>query len=218
MTTEDFINTGEKQPKEIIYATSNESKVRALQRAVGDGYKIRSLQDLKIDSQVEEDGKDPKENAIKKARACFQMTGKPSFSMDFGFFIEGLPDAEQPGPFVKRMVPISQEREPSDDEVLAYYIDIIKRLGGKANAYWLRALAYVSKDGEFVTEMKIPKMLVDVPSDKRNKGFPMTSIQIDPKFNKYESELTEEELKESHKETDEFVKNFIELHTTTSFF
>ena len=198
---------------EIIYATTNESKLRTMQSILGDNYKIISLKDIGIESQTEEDGMNPTENALKKARHCFEKTGKPSFSMDFGFFIEGLTEEEQPGPSVKRVLPVSKEREPSDEEVLEFYKKIVTRLGGKANAYWRRALAYVSHNGEFTEEIKIPKVLVDKSSDVRRKGFPMTSIQIDPVTGKYESELTDEERADSHRIEDDVVRNFINKHT-----
>lgn len=204
----------EKEPKEILYATQNAAKLLTLKNILGNAYKIVSLEDVGIRSQAEEDGVDPKENALKKARYCFQMTGKDSFSMDFGFFIEGLSENEQPGSSVKSVVPISREREPTDEEILDYYKSLISRLGGKVNVYWLRALAYVSKDGEYIKETKIPKILIGTPHWTRFKGFPMTSIQLDPRTGKYESELTEEEKRESHKDEDEILRNFIKEHTS----
>lgn len=203
----------EGEPREILYATTNDSKLRVMQSILGNEYKILSLKDVDIKSQVEEDGINPTENALKKARDCYEKTGKPSFSMDFGLFIEGLSDEEQPGPSVKRLLPISKEREPEDEEVLEFYKNIVTRLGGKANAYWLRALAYVSQNGEFTEEIKIPKILVDTPSDTRRKGFPMTSLQIDTLTGKYESELTDEERASSHKIEDDVVRSFIQQHS-----
>ncbi|MFA6094817.1 MAG: non-canonical purine NTP pyrophosphatase [Candidatus Paceibacterota bacterium] len=199
--------------KEILYATTNDAKLKTMQSVLGSGYKIISLKDAGVGSQIEEDGIDPTENALKKARHFYEQTGKPSFSMDFGFFIEGLPEDEQPGPSVKRVMPISKEREPTDEEVLEFYKNIITKLGGKANAHWLRSLAFVSQDGEFTEEIKIPKTLVDVPSDKRRKGFPMTCLQVDQLTGKYECELTDEERAVSHKTEDDILRDFIKKHS-----
>ena len=204
----------ERAPKEIVYATQNEAKLAALKRILGEEFKIVSLKDLGIESQAEEDGIDPKENALKKARFCFRKTGQPSFSMDFGFFIEGLEQSEQPGPSVKRIVPTSEGKEVTDEGVLAHYKKIVTDLGGKANAYWLRAMAFVSNEGEFVEETKIPKILIGTPSQKRVKGFPMTSLQIDPTLNKYESEMTDEEKNNNMKTTDEAIRLFVRLHNS----
>ena len=164
-----FKKSKESLKKEILYATTNDSKLRVMQSVLGDGYKIISLKEAGIESQAEEDGENPKENALKKARYCYEKTGKPSFAMDFGFFIDGLSDEEQPGPSVKRIIIFSKEREPTDEEVLEFYSHLVKKLGGKANAYWLRTLAYVSGEGEFTSEIKIPKTLVSTPSEKRKK-------------------------------------------------
>ena len=206
---ENRLEIKEKAPKEILLATHNEAKLKTLRGILGEQYKIVGLKDIGIESQAEEDGIDPKENALKKARYCFEQTGKDSFSIDYGFFIEGLPQNEQPGPSVRRVIPVSKEREPTDEEVIEYYQKIISRLGGKANAYWLRAMAYVSKDGEYVNEARLPKILTDVPSNTRVKGFPMTSMQIDPRLNKYESEMTEEEKRESHRISDNSIRDFV---------
>ena len=201
------------EKKEIIYATQNEAKLKTLQSILGDAYKILNLSNVGIESQAEEDGLNPKENALKKARNCFQLTGKSSFAMDFGLFIDGLDESEQPGPSVRRIVPVLNGQTPTDEEVLNHYVNIVKKLGGKTKSYWIRALAYVSKEGEYVEESKVPKILVDIPSSIRLKGFPMTSIQIDPVTNKYESEMTEEEKRESHKNTDEIIRRFVKSHT-----
>ena len=209
---ENQIETKEILPKEILYATTNDAKLKTMQSILGEKYKVISLKDAGFELQTEEDGTSPIENALKKARYCYEQTGKSSLSMDFGFFIDGLPEDEQPGPSVKRIIPISKEREPNDEEVLEFYKNIITKLGGIAQAHWLRALAYVSRDGEFTTEIKIPKKLIDKPSEKRKKGFPMTSLQIDPLTGKYECELTDEERAASHVAEDEAVKLFIQEH------
>ena len=197
---------------EILYATTNDAKLKTMQAILGGSYEVISLKDVGIEFQTEEDGKNPKENAFKKARFCYEKTGKPSFAMDFGFFIEGLSDEEQPGPSVKRVIPISKKREPTDEEVLEFYKNLVEKLGGKVNAHWLRALVYISKDGEFVHEIKIPKILVSRSSEKRKKGFPLTSLQIDQLTGKYECELTDEERAESHKIEDGSIRSFIQEH------
>lgn len=209
---ENQIETKEIPPKEILYATTNDAKLKTMQSILGDEYKIINLKDVGLEVQAEEDGINPIENALKKARHCYEQTGKPSLSMDFGFFIDGLPEDEQPGPSVKRIIPISKDRELNDEDVLEFYKNVVSKLGGTAHAHWIRALAYVSKDGEFTTEIKIPKKLVDTPSDKRRKGFPMTSLQIDPLTGKYECELTDEERASSHKVEDEAARLFIQQH------
>lgn len=201
----------EGEPKEIIFATTNPSKVEMLQRVLGDEYKVRSLSNLGVEDQVEEDGVTPIENALKKAQALFEASGKPSFAMDFGFYIDGLPDGEQPGDRVKRNVP-SSEKEPTDEEVLSYYVSIVKKLGGRAKAHWVRALAFVSDQGEFTEEIELPKILTDTPSNTIPKGYPLTAIQIDPKYNKYESEMSPEEKSVSHEATNTAMKNFVEKH------
>ncbi len=197
-------------PKEILFATQNDAKIKIMQSILGNEYKILTLRDFGITSQVEEDGVDPKQNALKKARLCFQNTGKTAFSSDFGFFIEGLKEERQPGASVKRIIPISKEREPTDEEILEFYKKLVTELGGRVDAYWIRALACISKDGEFLEEIKIPKKLVNISSKQRLKGFPIASIQIDPITGKYECELTDEERALSHKETDDAMRLFIE--------
>ncbi|MFA6274433.1 MAG: non-canonical purine NTP pyrophosphatase [Candidatus Paceibacterota bacterium] len=195
--------------KEIIYATTNKAKISMLQNILGDEYKILNLKDIGIESQVEEDGLNPKENSLKKARVCFEAIGKPCFAMDYGLYINGLKDEEQPKQDVRRIIKKVIGHNPNDEEVLEFYIDLVKKLGGKTNSFWLRSLAFVSEKGEFADEVKIPKILVDIPSKIKLEGFPLTSIQINEKLNKYESEMTEDEKEEANIFTNDKIRSFI---------
>ena len=51
---------------------------------------------------------------------------------------------------------------------------------------------------------------IDKVSSKRNPGYPLDSISINPKYNKYFVELTEEEKKDiNEKVNDDLVVDFI---------
>jgi XTP/dITP diphosphohydrolase len=195
--------------KEIVYATANNSKINTLREILGNEFRVFGLMDMGIGSQAEETGSNTAENALLKARFCFRRTGKSCFALDFGLFIEGLEMENQPEQNVKGVVAKSIGHEPNDGEVLSFYTKLIRELGGKTNAYWIGSMVFVSSEGESKSEIKIPKVLVDKPSPKTLSGFPMASIQIDQKYNKYESELTEEERSLSKKDTNGAIKRFV---------
>ncbi|MEK7507461.1 MAG: non-canonical purine NTP pyrophosphatase [Patescibacteria group bacterium] len=200
--------------KTILYATQNPAKLETLKNILGPEYTVLSLSDVGISDQAHEDGASPKENSIKKARACFVATGKPCFAMDFGLFIDGISDAEQPGPHIKKAVEKVIGHNPTDEEIIEYYSDVIYKLGGKTTAHWLRSFAFSSKDGDFCDEIKIPKILVSTPSKKKFKGFPMISLQFYPELSKYESEMSPEEKEDIMKTTHDAVREFINKFST----
>jgi XTP/dITP diphosphohydrolase len=80
---------------ELIVATRNRGKVREIQRALrGLGLRIYSLGDFSDVPEIEEDGKNFTENALKKARFYSKYFGKLTIADDSGLevdILKGLP-------------------------------------------------------------------------------------------------------------------------------
>lgn len=130
--------------REILFATTNPNKIARFQEYFRDlGLTIVSLSDTGNRVEVVEDGKTPEENARKKAMAGYEATGKPSFGIDYWLTIVGLPESMQPGQYVRRIyVGKNNERVEADDkQMLKYYIDKVKMLGGRTKATWTSAIA-----------------------------------------------------------------------------
>ena len=69
----------------IIFATTNQGKIKEIKSIMSEyGFEISSLKDEGIDVDIEENGKTFEENAIIKAKAIMEMTGKVVMADDSG--------------------------------------------------------------------------------------------------------------------------------------
>jgi len=133
--------------KTILIGTKNPVKIEII-RIVLDQLKINytTLKDLNIDIEIIEDGCSTEENAKKKAKGYFIESQLPTIAIDGGLTIEGLKPEKQPGQHIRRID--GKVGEASDEEIQRYYIDEVKKLGGKSIGVWSAtiALAVSSKD------------------------------------------------------------------------
>jgi len=183
--------------RELIIATTNSGKFGQL----GDALRplnlvLKSLADFQGSDviEVEEIGKTAVENARIKATAYAQQLDVTVLAMDSGLYLVGLPDEFQPGIYVRRIYGEGNYPRPSDGELLAYYTGLVSGLGGKADGQWEFAVCIATPTGQiFETALISPRSFVCKPCLKRVSGYPMESIQIDPKTGKYIAEMTTEE-------------------------
>ncbi len=186
----------------ILFATTNPSKVRYYAEELREvGYDILTIKDLNLEIDVEEDEKTPVENAIKKAKAYYEVTGIKSIAIDDGLFIEGLDEARQPRNEVRRV----NGKRLTDEEMLAYYTNIVKELGGKVKAKWVKGIAIYDGSNCITFEKSSERIFVDKVSKVVNEGYPLDSITYWEQFEKYTSELSNADLKELKKENGENV-------------
>jgi inosine/xanthosine triphosphate pyrophosphatase family protein len=181
---------------ELVFGTGNKAKIAQIQGALLPlGITVVGIGDLAKTLHVEEDGATAQENARKKALAYSGALGRRVFSMDNALYFDGLPDDQQPGLNVRR-VPSENER-PTDDEMLAYYIDLINAHGGEIGGYWDFAICIAGPDGAVVeTTIKSPRRFTGKRSPEVVEGYPLESIQIDPLTGMYVSEMSEGEQAE----------------------
>ena len=86
--------------------------------------------------------------------------------------------------------------------MLDHYIDIVKRHGNKISASWVKGIAiYDGSDMKTFSYKKEKFYFVDKPHPKRDEGYPLDSITVIPKYNKYLSDLTKEEMEDYKKDT-----------------
>ena len=95
--------------------------------------------------------------------------------------------------------------------MIKYYINLVKEYGGDLNAKWVYGMViYNGKDIKKYEWEKSSFKFIDKPSKKIHPGYPLDSITIVPKFNKYLTDLSYEEKLEYSKESNEDnVKEFI---------
>lgn len=194
--------------KQILLATKNPAKIKRYKNGLlNRGIKLLTLDDIKINLEIQEDGQDALENALIKARNYYQETGITVMAIDDNLFLENVPMEKQPGSFVRRV----NKKRLSDLEMLEYYINLVKEYGtdGKLNAYWLYGLALIKDGLEFTYTWKSADFyLVDTKSETIETGYPLNSISLNKKLGKYFTDLTESD-KLLIQESDDQVFDFI---------
>lgn len=198
--------------KQIIFATSNESKSKRFSKGLKElGIEVLSLKDIDVNLDVEEDGSTAIENALIKARECYKKTKKPSMGMDDTLYMEGVPEDLQPGLFVRRV----NGKNLTDEEMIEHYTNLVKEYGkdGRINCKWIYGLAVINEKGEEATYTwsKDDFYMVSTRSDKINPGYPLNSISKYKKLDKYFTEVTLEDMKLIEVNEDDVV-DFIASH------
>ena len=153
--------------------------------------------------EVKEDGNTPLENARLKAMVYYEAFQIPVFSCDSGLYFDNVPNGKC----------------LSDDEMIDYYSGLVKAYGNLVARY-RNAICFVM-DNTHIYETMEPSMesekfiLTDKPhSTIRKEGFPLDSISLDIKTNKYYYDLPEDKLEQLAVEDGflEFFKNILNLN------
>lgn len=196
--------------KKIFFATENESKVKRFKEGLlKNNIEIITINDIDQKIDIEENGNNAIENAILKARAYSSITDLPVLAMDDNLYIEGIPDNKQPGMFVRRV----NGKRLSDEEMIDYYSNLAHIYGndGKLTCRWVYGIAIVCKEIEKTyTWSKEDFYIVDKPSDKISPGYPLNTISINKKLNKYFTDITDDDkktVKEDESDVIEFISN-----------
>lgn len=185
----------------VLFATTNPAKVNKYKKKLEDkGIELVCLNDLGLDLNVDENGKNAVENAIIKAKAYYDATKIITIGMDNCLSIKELPEEKQPGTHVRRV----NGKTLTDDEAIEYYINLVRENGGKLTARWIYGMAiYDGVEMKTYSWGKEDFYFIDKACEKRNPGYPLDSMSIIPECdNKYLVELTEEDRKKI-KDTDE---------------
>lgn len=164
----------------VLIGTTNPAKVTRFADFLPDcDVEFLTLKDLGITSEPDEQGSTPEENARMKAafygRFCDRV-----ICNDSGLYFDtlSLDDPRQPGLNIRS----PQGKRLNDEEMIAYYGDLIHSLGGKVLAYYLDGIA-VYNNGNIETFLdERGKMaafyMVDEPSANRTPGWPLDSLSI----------------------------------------
>lgn len=85
---------------ELVFASSNQNKVKEIQKIIGNKFKILSLNDINCTEEIEETGKTFRENALIKALYVFGKYKQNCFADDSGLEVEALNN--EPGVYSAR--------------------------------------------------------------------------------------------------------------------
>ena len=135
------------------------------------------------------------ENALIKAKSYAGVVDMPVFAMDDNLYIEGIPDELQPGTCVRRI----NGKRLTDEEMLDYYTNLVNTYSkeGKLNCRWVYGIAVINNGKESTYSWSLDDFyLVANKSTKVNKDYPLNSISIDKRNNKYFTDITASEKKE----------------------
>jgi inosine/xanthosine triphosphate pyrophosphatase family protein len=185
--------------KRILLGTGNKTRKEFIKEILkGLPLEIVCLQDLNIRIKALEDGKDPAENSIKKARTYFELSGLPTISIDTGLYIDSFPEHKQPGVFVRR---INGKDEASDKEMLDYYIYELNKHGGSSEGCWKIAITFMlSLDEVYTASYNRETFFTTNRCIEFSEDEPLNSIQLDKKTNKYLAQMTPQEKKNVQRE------------------
>lgn len=125
---------------EILLATHNQHKKEEIQQILGKSFQVKSLTDYHLFEEIEEDGTSFQENALIKAKYCFQKTGKPSLGDDSGLVIPALDG--RPGIFSARYAS-SHNFEANINKVLEEMKNIQNR-----DAYFITVMCLVDENAQ----------------------------------------------------------------------
>ena len=194
--------------KKIFFATENESKAKRFEKELfKNGIEIITINDIANKVNIDENGKDAIENALIKARTYSKILDCPVFAMDDNLYIEGIPKDKQPGMFVRRV----NGKRLNDDEMIEYYSNLAHEYGenGKLTCRWVYGIAVINNGIESTyTWSKEDFFIIDKPSDKINPGYPLNTISINKKLNKYFTDMTDEDREETNEDESDVV-NFL---------
>lgn len=183
-------------PTQLIYGTTNSAKVQHMRDMLeGMDIEVAGLEHrTAMTVDIDETGNNPLENARIKALAYFDLVQALVFSCDSGLYIEGLSSHEQPGVHIRRV----KGKELSDEQMLEYYSTLASKFGGKVKARYRNAICLVMNphtiyeyDGEDMASEEF--IITSKPHQQRVEGFPLDSLSVDCKTNKYYFDLEDDD-------------------------
>ncbi len=196
----------------VLFATGNETKAKRFSKGLEErGIEVITLKDIDVNIDVEENGKDAIENALIKARAYSEVIDIPVFAMDDNLYLENVPLDKQPGMYVRRV----NGKRLNDEEMIEHYTNMVKEYGidGKLVCRWVYGMAVINDGKESTyTWSKDDFYMVDKPSNKVDPGYPLNTISINKKINKYFTDITEEDkliIQEDESDVVEFIANSV---------
>lgn len=184
-----------KMKKRIIFATSNEGKMREIRMILSDlDVEVISLKEAGIDAEIIEDGKTFEENALIKAKTIMNLTNEIVLSDDSGLEIDYLDKA--PGVHSARFL----GEDTSYDIKNQYIIDQLENAKEEERtARFVCVIACVTPDGkEYTRRGTIEGVIADHISGEN--GFGYDPIFYVPEYKCTTAELNPEQKNEiSHR-------------------
>ena len=179
--------------KKILFATGNPTKAKRFSEGLKEkGIDVITLKDINSNLEIEENGKNAIDNAIIKAKAYSKIIDIPVFAMDDNLYLENVPEDKQPGMYVRRI----DGKRLTDEEMIEHYTNLVRKYGtnGKMTCKWVYGMAVINNGKESTYTWSLEDFyMVEKPSKTINPGYPLNSISINKKLNKYFTDITKED-------------------------
>jgi len=195
----------------ILIATKNKGKIEkysSILKSLEIDY--CTLEDVGLDIEINENGKNTTENAIIKAKAYYEKVHIPVLTDDSGLIIDKLPKEKQPGVFVRR----HNGRDLSDEEIIELYSKEIEGVGGESTGAFVISIVIIDKEGNIhIKETKHRRLFVSKPDTNRIAGYPLSSLIYDKETKMYMTEKKKKGIKiyteTTFGEEGEFIKSIL---------
>lgn len=177
--------------KKLLIATGNQGKLGEIRKFLSDlPIEIISLKDLRLNQNVDEDGKTYQENSQKKALYFAKLSNLPTIADDGGIEIDALNG--EPGVQSKHWA-------KDEDEIIKKLAKISNELQeNNKGAVFKTVISLALPDGRvWSVEGEVKGVITKSQHMKRVVGYPYRSFFYLPKIKSYyhEDEMTEDQLR-----------------------
>lgn len=183
---------------QLVYGTYNPAKYNSMVQIVKD-LEIELISLSSFGEQViesDESGNNPLSNAEEKALNYYNQIKKPVFSCDTGLYFKGIEEFEQPGVKARRV----NGKKFNDTEMINHYINLANKYGGKLTAYYKNAICLVMNENNIIRycgdDLNSEEFyIVNKPHPTMREGFPLDSISVHIKKEKYYYDIEDDQQK-----------------------
>lgn len=181
--------------KRIIFATTNEGKMKEIRMILSDlNCEISSMREMGIDIDIVEDGSTFEENAIIKAKTIMELTGEMVLADDSGLEVDYMDKA--PGIYSARFLGEDTSYKEKNHHIINQLKDA---LGKQRSARFVCAIALACPNGEIVTTRGTIEGEIGY-EEKGSNGFGYDPIFVVPEYHCTTAELSpEQKNKVSHR-------------------
>ncbi len=174
----------------VLIGTRNEAKIKMMKECLPDilGVEFISLNDIPaIDDSSLIEGDDFEKNARMKAEFYFKKTGIPTISTDNVFWVEKWPKNNGIMLHMRKEANPKSERA-TDKEVILFWQNWLKKVGGQSKAHFMYAIAFANTSGtKSFSSTQRDYLLQKNESKEFWEGYPTESLLLDVKTKEYKS-------------------------------